>query len=86
MSFPSAADLGEALEANGVDGWLLFDFYLNFGHGRHVCLGKNLALLESRVALEEFLVRFPAYEVEESGIEQMHSSNVRGFSALPIRY
>jgi len=24
------------------------DFHLNFGHGRHVCLGKNLALMESR--------------------------------------
>jgi len=51
-----------------------------------VCLGKNLALLESRVALEEFLARFPVYQVDESGIERMHSSNVRGLSALPIRY
>jgi cytochrome P450 len=42
--------------------------------------------LESRIALEEFLARVPAYEVDESGIERMHSSNVRGFAALPIRY
>ena len=62
------------------------NFHLNFGHGQHVCLGKNLALMESRIALEEFLARFPSYEVDESGIEWMHSSNVRGFSGLPLRF
>jgi cytochrome P450 len=60
------------------------DLHLNFGHGRHVCLGKNLALLESRIALEEFLARFPGYQVDASGIERMHSSNVRGLSRLPL--
>jgi cytochrome P450 len=60
------------------------DLHLNFGYGHHVCLGKNLALMESRIALEELLARYPEYAVSEDGIERMHSSNVRGFAALRI--
>ena len=63
-----------------------FDIHLNFGHGRHVCLGKNLALLESRIATEEFLKRFPEYEIPEDGVRRMHSSNVRGLSGLDLIY
>jgi cytochrome P450 len=61
-----------------------FDLHLNFGYGPHVCLGKNLALLESRVGTEEFLRRFPDYEV--AGFERIHSSNVRGLAGLEIVY
>ena len=61
-----------------------FDHHLAFGHGWHICLGASLARLESRIALEEFLRRFPDYEVDEDRIERFHSSNVRGFSELPI--
>jgi len=60
------------------------DLHLNFGHGHHVCLGKNLALLESRIALEEFLRRFPDYEVAPGGVLRMHSSNERGFAGLAL--
>jgi cytochrome P450 len=60
------------------------DQHLGFGYGRHVCLGAFLARLESKVALEEFLGRFPDYEVLSDGIERMHSSNVRGFSGLDL--
>jgi cytochrome P450 len=62
------------------------DLHLGFGYGRHFCLGAHLARLESRIALEELLARMPEYEVDESGIERMHSSNVRGFAGLPLEY
>ena len=62
------------------------DLQLSFGYGHHICLGKSLARLESRIALEEFLKRIPAYEVPDSGFERMHSSNVRGFSGLTLEY
>jgi cytochrome P450 len=61
-----------------------FDLHLGFGYGRHICLGASLARLESRIGLEEFLRRWPEYEVPPDGIERMHSSNVRGFAGLVI--
>ena len=61
------------------------DLHLGLGHGQHICLGGSLARLESRIALEEFLARFPDYEVAGDGIERMHSSNVRGFSGLVLQ-
>lgn len=60
------------------------DFHLGFGYGRHVCLGAFLARMESKIALQEFLRRFPDYEIPTDGVERMHSSNVRGFSGLVI--
>ena len=58
---------------------------LSFGKGTHFCMGAALARLEARVALEEWWKRFPAYEVQTEGIVRVHSVNVRGFAALPIK-
>ncbi len=60
------------------------DMHLGLGYGRHVCLGAHLARMESRIGIEEFLARFPEYEIPEDGIERMHSSNVRGLSGLVV--
>lgn len=55
-----------------------------FGHGHHVCIGKSLARLETRIALEEVAARFPDYEVDESGITRTYQAHVKGYHNLPI--
>ncbi|MBT2233751.1 cytochrome P450 [Nonomuraea sp. NEAU-A123] len=57
---------------------------ISFGGGRHFCLGANLARLEARIALTEFVRRVRHYDVDEGGTARVHSVNVRGFAALPI--
>lgn len=56
---------------------------MSFGSGRHFCLGAALARLESRVALDELVQRVADYDVDEGAAVRVHSSNVRGFAALP---
>lgn len=57
---------------------------VGLGHGIHSCLGAALARLESRIAIEEIARRWPRYEVDESGLERVHMSNVAGYSKVPV--
>ena len=59
--------------------------HLGFSHGTHACLGLHAARAEARIAIEEFLARFPAYEVQEEGSERLETEFVQGYSKLPIR-
>lgn len=59
---------------------------LAFGQGMHFCLGASLARLEARVSLEELQRRLPDYRIDEGGLARVHSSNVRGFSKMPIAF
>ncbi|MGP0029467.1 MAG: cytochrome P450 [Acidimicrobiales bacterium] len=58
--------------------------HLAFGYGIHFCLGSHLARLEGRIALEEVLQRFPAWEVDWPNARQAHTSTVRGWESLPV--
>ncbi len=59
------------------------DRHVAFGFGIHLCVGAALARLETRIAFEELLTRFPNYELG-GPIVRAYSSNVRGLSSLPI--
>ena len=59
--------------------------HLSFGFGLHFCLGAALARLEGRVALEEILRRWPAWEVDIDRGKMAHTGSVRGWGYLPIR-
>jgi len=54
-----------------------------FGLGIHRCLGSNLARLELRVAIEEFLARFPNFEL--AGDTRWSVGQIRGPRELPVR-
>ncbi|GAG42753.1 unnamed protein product, partial [marine sediment metagenome] len=60
--------------------------HLSFGKGTHFCLGASLARLEARISLEEVHRRLPDFEIDETGIVRVHSTNVRGFASLPIGF
>ena len=60
------------------------DHPVSFGFGIHLCLGAHLARLETQVAFEEILARFPDFAVDgERAVRHAHS-NVRGLSHLPV--
>ncbi|MEM9517536.1 MAG: cytochrome P450, partial [Actinomycetota bacterium] len=54
-----------------------------FGLGIHRCLGSNLARLELKVAIEEFIKRFPAFEL--AGDTRWSKGMIRGPRELPVR-
>ena len=60
------------------------DRHVSFGFGRHLCLGASLARLETRIAFEELLKRFPDFGFDEAGVRRYYSGNVRGLSRLPL--
>jgi cytochrome P450 len=60
------------------------DHHLAFGFGAHYCLGQALARLEGRIVLEEFLKRFPNFDVEPSEARFMYHTDNRGWDSLPI--
>ena len=54
-----------------------------FGLGIHRCLGSNLARLELKIAIEEWVARFPRFEL--AGDVRWSVGQVRGPRELPIR-
>lgn len=56
-----------------------------FGLGIHRCLGSNLARMELRVALEEWLARFPDFELAEPDRITWSAGQIRGPRVLPLR-
>ena len=57
---------------------------LYFGYGQHVCIGKSLARLEARVAIEEISARWPEWRVDEAGLTRTYQAHVRGFQNVPL--
>jgi cytochrome P450 len=54
-----------------------------FGLGIHRCVGSNLARLELKVAIEEFVKRFPRFEL--AGDVTWSVGQIRGPRRLPVR-
>ena len=59
--------------------------HLAFGLGIHRCAGSNLARMELRVAIEEFIKRFPRFELADPDAVTWAPGQIRGPRNLPIR-
>jgi cytochrome P450 len=55
-----------------------------FGLGRHRCLGSNLARMELRIALEEWLAQYPDFELSDPAAVTWSAGQVRGPRTLPV--
>ena len=56
-----------------------------FGLGIHRCVGSNLARMELRVALEEWMARIPDFELTDPEAVRWSTGQVRGPRTLPVR-
>lgn len=59
--------------------------HLAFGSGIHRCAGSNLARMELRVAIEEWLAAMPEYEITDQSKVTWAGGQVRGPRNVPIR-
>lgn len=57
-----------------------------FGLGIHRCVGSNLARMELTVAVEEWLRRFPEYELADPSAVTWSAGQVRGPRSIPVRF
>jgi cytochrome P450 len=56
-----------------------------FGLGIHRCIGSNLARMEVRVALEEWMHRHPDFELTDPSLVTWSTGQVRGPRQIPVR-
>jgi len=85
LSFPAANRDPEAFaDADQVVIDRLDNRHVAFGVGIHRCAGSNLARMELRVALEEWLARIPEFHLEDGALVTWAGGQVRGPRSVPI--
>jgi len=85
MNFPAANRDPEAFEH--PDQVILdraHNRHVAFGSGIHRCAGSNLARMELRVAIEEWLKRIPEFRIEEGAEVTWAGGQVRGPRSVPV--
>jgi cytochrome P450 len=58
--------------------------HVAFGLGIHRCVGAHLARMELRVAIEEWLLAFPDFELKKESVVEWTSGVVRGPRRIPV--
>ena len=58
--------------------------HIAFGVGIHRCAGSNLARMEMRVALEEWLARIPEFSLADPDAVTWAAGQVRGPRSIPV--
>ena len=86
MAFPAANRDPEAFE--DADKFIIdreHNRHVAFGAGIHRCAGSNLARMEMKVAIQEFLARVPHFELDGSKEVTWAGGQVRGPRNIPIK-
>jgi len=85
MSFPAANRDPEAFDrADEVVLDRASNRHVAFGSGIHRCAGSNLARMELRVALEEWLARIPSFHLADGEDVVWAGGQVRGPRLIPV--
>ncbi len=85
MNFPAANRDPEVFEdADEVVLDRAHNRHVAFGSGIHRCAGSNLARMELRVALEEWLARIPDFRLADEDAVTWAGGQVRGPRLLPV--
>ena len=58
--------------------------HISFITGIHVCLGASLARIEGRIAMGQFVKRFPKLEANGAA-QRLPLARFRGYTSLPVR-
>jgi hypothetical protein len=86
LPFPSAnRDPAAFADADQVKLDRVDNRHAAFGLGIHRCLGSNLARMELKVALQEWLARYPDFELSDADAVTWSGGQVRGPRTLPVR-
>jgi cytochrome P450 len=87
MNFPAANRDPEAFaDADKVILDRAVNRHVAFGSGIHRCAGSNLARMELRVAVEQWLSRIPQFAVAEGADVTWAGGQVRGPRSLPVTF
>ncbi len=60
--------------------------HLTFGSGTHRCPGANLARVELRIFIEEWLARIPDFAIAEGAVLSFENGAVTGLKSLPLTW
>ena len=85
MNFPAANRDPAAFERAGdvvLD--RTHNRHVAFGTGIHRCAGSNLARMELRVAVEEWLARIPCFRLADESVVTWAGGQVRGPRSIPV--
>jgi cytochrome P450 len=58
--------------------------HLGFGYGLHFCVGAPLARIETQIAVQTLIQRFPHLELTEARVEWRHDYTFRSLKGLPV--
>ncbi len=87
MNFPAAnRDPSAFPDADTVQIDRLLNRHVAFGAGIHRCAGSNLARMEMRVAVEEWLARIPEFTLDPAGEVTWAGGQVRGPRSIPVLF